>query len=515
MLYWFVYSLVTSNDFRNEIVFSCNNWNDYSYYTSFDAFYFDPQGKINGLGTIKIARVLQQMREPTFRILQGTLGKSEDAFSLTKLPDEFFSLWQSADSYETVRNLSVQLNCKIFADLNDVAYDLELLDQYRRENVLKKSLLRYAPENVCRKQFHRITLGEAKLTEYHFSFQSKKYQDAGTTLDFDVYPDSFPPTNVHAIIGGNGVGKTYLLKSMIEAICSRGISSDWEVLYKEGETERFSNVMCISFSPFDDYSNIEKSVKEKDYLTFIGTKKDYSSKEKESANLLTDIRMQFIDSFSACYSNLTKKNDLKQVIGILETDPMFNQYKLERLIDSEEHSETEILTKAEEIFASMSSGHKVVLSIMVKCIDKLVEKTIVFLDEPENHLHPPLLASLIRSLSTMLIKRNGAAIIATHSPIVLQEIPRSCVWHLSRRGGTIHGERPPHETFGENIGILTNGIFRYEISNSGFHAMLKESVARNSSYSVVLNEFKGQLGEEAKTLVRILLSQKKEKGSDD
>lgn len=513
MNYWVVSR--SSGIYHNEIVFKYNNWDDYNFLTSFDAYYYNQKGDCTSLGTIKIAVNHQETGIHTLTHLRSACGVKEDSFSFCRLPAHFYSLWQSADSYELVKKISEQTKDNIFRDLRDIAYDLKLLDKYEYDDVLNRSLFRFAPEKICRTQFHRITLGEAKLTEYHFSFRLKEYQDAGTVLDFNVYPDSCPPTNVHAIIGGNGVGKTHLIKSMIASICEEEQNNAWEMAYEGGEAEHFSNVICISFSPFDDYANIEKYEKEKDFITFIGTKKDYSANRNEDANLLRDIENQFVDSFSACCSNLTKERDLKQVFEILEADPMFNQYELKELIETEFIEDKERRKIARNSFKKMSSGHKVVLSILIRCIDKLVEKTIVFLDEPENHLHPPLLASLIRSLSTMLIKRNGVAIIATHSPIVLQEIPKSCVWLLSRAGKYIHSERPRLETFGENIGILTNDIFHYEVQHTGFHTLLENSVLKHGSYYGVLEEFNGQLGEEAKTLVRILLSQKKEKGSDD
>jgi predicted ATP-dependent endonuclease of OLD family len=86
------------------------------------------------------------------------------------------------------------------------------------------------------------------------------------------------------------------------------------------------------------------------------------------------------------------------------------------------------------------------------------ERTLVLMDEPEAHLHPPLLAALIRAVSDLLINRNGVAVVATHSPVVLQEVPRSCVWKLRRHGGGAVVERPEIETFAENIGRLTHEV---------------------------------------------------------
>jgi predicted ATP-dependent endonuclease of OLD family len=74
----------------------------------------------------------------------------------------------------------------------------------------------------------------------------------------------------------------------------------------------------------------------------------------------------------------------------------------------------------------------------------------------------------------LLIDRNGVAIVATHSPVVLQEVPRSCAWNLRRTGAVVNAERLELETFGENVGTLTREVFGLEVTHSGFHKMLQE-----------------------------------------
>ena len=72
----------------------------------------------------------------------------------------------------------------------------------------------------------------------------------------------------------------------------------------------------------------------------------------------------------------------------------------------------------------MSSGHAIVFMTITRLVEKVDERSLVLLDEPESHLHPPLLSALIRALSDLLVSRNAIAIIATHSPVVLQEVPQ-------------------------------------------------------------------------------------------
>jgi hypothetical protein len=116
-----------------------------------------------------------------------------------------------------------------------------------------------------------------------------------------------------------------------------------------------------------------------------------------------------------------------------------------------------------------------------------------------------LLSAFVRALSDLLTDRNGVAIIATHSPVVLQEVPKKCVWKIRRAGREVIIERPDIQTFGENVGILTREIFGLEVTDSGFHQLLAQSVATTNDYDDVIEEFSNQLGLEARAIVRGLL----------
>lgn len=151
---------------------------------------------------------------------------------------------------------------------------------------------------------------------------------------------------------------------------------------------------------------------------------------------------------------------------------------------------------------------------IVKLIELVEEKTLVLLDEPEEHLHPPLVSAFIRALSNLLIYRNGVGIIATHSPVIVQEIPKKCVWILRRSGKILINERPEIETFGENLGELTSEIFGYEVTNSGFHKMLRETSRQKCSYEDALAVFNNELGNEAKAILRSYMYEKEYRKDD-
>ncbi|MGO0305261.1 AAA family ATPase [Endozoicomonas acroporae] len=166
----------------------------------------------------------------------------------------------------------------------------------------------------------------------------------------------------------------------------------------------------------------------------------------------------------------------------------------------------DLSNQARKTIRRTSSGHAVVLLTITRLVATVEEKTLVLLDEPESHLHPPLLSAFVRSLSELLYDRNGVAIIATHSPVVLQEIPKTCVWKVNRVGLATTVNRPDIETFGENVGVLTREIFGLEVVKSGFHDLLVKSVKRGGSYEQIIQEYNHQLGLEARAILKALVT---------
>ena len=490
---------------RDTLYLHYDNWDDYHFKTSFNARYVDGNRKEYAVGSVKIGMVNMDK------------GKIFDHIpkSFTALPEQYFSLGQEEQYYENIVQLGEEKRKHILAALRDVAYNLELFQEYEKEIVMMTSLMRSITPFTVRLQFNRMAHGGARLTKYNFTYSPQKGDTDQTTdgceISFSVTPDSNPPTNVHVLIGRNGTGKTSLIKNMIHSI--RESESSHGTFHYEGRIlsrAEFANVLCVAFSPFDDFSELE-TIESTIPYSYIGL-------NKTSADLLQTIERQFLESFTECMVNARKRRLWLNAIDVLKSDPTFDEVHIESLVENMPVlvSDGTFANGQEEIkrtFSKLSSGHKVVLLIVTCCVDKIEEKSIVFLDEPENHLHPPLLSALIRALSELLIDRNGVAIVSTHSPVVLQEVPSSCVWTLRRCGGQMITERLAVQTFGSSISQLTNEVFGLEVTDSGFHKMLAEAVRETSrsvfavkDYDRIVSEFDGQLGDEAKLHLRTLLA---------
>lgn len=457
----------------------------------------------------------------------------------TNLPDEFrelddsyFSIGQSENYYETLISLGDDLRKAYLEAIRDCAYATLRLDRFHSEPVMSNSLLRDIELNRVKTRLHRLATGQAQLTGYSFVYhfpESSKALTPPPVLSFLVIPAQIPASNIHVIIGRNGVGKTrcfdFLARTFlgVPALVSdqpTGIlknmapSSPFAISPENGDPG-FAGLVTVSFSAFDSKGPIiaeGKSSKRYAYVGLVEVRKGIDDSEDtlhiKSINQLTE---EFAASLKVCRVGVRRER-WKRALKTLEGDPLFAETNVSSLADQPEDV---VDAYARFIFRNLSSGHAVVLFSITRLVEFVEERSLVLIDEPECHLHPPLLAAFVRALSDLLINRNGVAIVATHSPVVLQEVPRQCVWKLDRAGWEARADRPEIETFGENVGVLTREVFGLEVTQTGFHKLISDA-AIGRDYISILSYFRDQLGAEGRGLARALsLIPPQSDGEDD
>ncbi|WP_256353425.1 AAA family ATPase [Aeromonas sp. sif2416] len=501
---------------KNHVYLKIDNWNDYSFMTMFYLSVFDKNGEYHDIGYIKIAFKGQTTETPTYKKIKP---------NFSRLSSIFFSVGVDVDFYRNLSLLNNSLAREILTSLNDITLNQDIIDAVQEEDVFRISLLRDSSLTSIKGQYARALAGKPELTAFKFSFVRDGEDDETypIKLDFNVKDNSTPSTNIHALIGRNGSGKTTILNGMIDAItntqkgtCSF-IENSWQ--RRPIESDYFSSLISISFSAFDPFlpPKEQPNPSKGTCYFYIGLK---SQKNPESHLTLSELRYEFVESLVDCYRLNNKRELWFNAINQLETDInfesmnlsiLFRYYRrLERnLKENEQVDSKPFIAKLHDeiidILEHLSSGHAIVLFTITKIISKIEEKTLILLDEPEGHLHPPLLSAFIRALSELLFEQNGVAIIATHSPVVLQEVPRTCVWKINRVGDVIVPHRLDIETFGENVGVLTKEVFGLEVVNSGYHSLLSKSVNRGMSYQEVLEQYNDQMGMEARSVLKSMI----------
>jgi ABC-type transport system involved in cytochrome c biogenesis ATPase subunit len=459
---------------------------------------FDEAGERHNVGEVKIGQ---------FEMPKGQRRPALPATTFNSLDASFFSLGQDDSYYETLAKLSLEMRDNVLSALHDIAASPELWERARNERVTQMSLLRSVTEKSVQGQFRRLLHGGVRLSSYHFAYTPPKRPSGPPSIifTFDVLPESSPPTNVHVLTGRNGAGKTHMLNLMTRSLLAEDtpirqfghFSSE-----DPGGSVPFANVVSVSFSAFDEFELLPdrrgKSLKLQ--YSYVGLRRTTDTGPGIGTPKSTDmLTREFGKSVQLCLIG-ARASRWRNALEKLEADPIFKEADISALASEG------VSDEFERRFRKLSSGHKIVLLTITRLVETVEERTLVLIDEPEAHLHPPLLSAFVRSLSDLLIDRNGVAIIATHSPVVVQEVPKNCVWKMRRAGEVVVIERPEIETFGENVGALTREVFGLEVTVTGFHKMLVEEVERGGIYEAILSAFGNELGAEARAIVRALVA---------
>ena len=447
------------------------------------------------------------------------------------LPIEYFSLGNEDSYYETLGR--TREGRSVLKALNDIAYNQTRCRQYRDEDVMKVSLMRGITDKRIRDRFAKLARNKVVLTDYEFEYTYPHVRGHNSVrLNFKISTDPIPPSNIKVIIGRNGVGKTFLLRNIAYSLCRQGgISNEFErtippIAPKDcGRIKMIKGdiygVVYASFSPLEtsEWEPVNPHVK----FVRIGIEPERAdalidnsrnadnpalqndvlhSRAERQRDLANKLEAKFADELSECLSEPWLSRFLK-CIEILKADPMFAQLSPEDLFSL---PISEMKHKARSFFHKLSSGHGALLLIVTQLVRRLDEKFLLLIDEPECHLHPPLLALFVNCLSWLLGERNAVAIIATHSPVILQSVVRDSVWIINRFERDVVVQNPEHETFGENVGLLMRGVFGLELDKLGYHRMLSDMIRDGGhTFDEVVSKFGGHLGVEAKAVLRTMI----------
>lgn len=489
-----------------------DNWNDFSYRTQFYMSYYNENNERIISTNVKVAFDNEVKKKKINDISElNYIQFIDECFS--SLNEGFFSIGETESYYKELKKLSDDVRIEILTSLNDIAYNPRLYEEIKNKklDVFSTSIMRNFDEEDFVNRIRRIAQGGEVLTSYKFNFN---FNDE-CNVEFDVEPECFPPTNTHILIGSNGVGKTHFLNTVIsEYFCNENNQRSISKLLK---------LIVVSYSPFDRlFKGVNKELINSRNYSYIGLREDPTNFKVENYKIGSEIEEDFCLSIMECAESLSLKRRWIEMAEILSIDSYFKNTELKKIISSikDKDIEEKFLGRNHEVrkqFRDLSSGHKIIILSLTRLVQLTIEKSLILYDEPETFLHPPLISAYMRALSWLLIDRNAVAIIATHSPIILQEVPRKCVWIIQRDGDFYNIARPDRETFGESVSTLTRDIFNLELRKSGFYKMISdkvnEEISKDKQYAfqniktaieyfeLVMEEFNNEVGDEGQSLI--------------
>jgi hypothetical protein len=529
---------ITQNrmDEVNTVYLVRSDWDDYGFRTLYQAVYLDFSRARVKLGQVKIGEYGLQApvrgQEPRPGVRSPALPDEFDQLDVSR----FFSLGQDANYYEEIAGLGARFREAYLTAINDMAYDVNIRQRARAEQVTRTSLLRTVSWRSVDDQFARLATGGAIDINFDLDLPIRD-ELAATVLQCKVTSKALPPQNIHVLIGANGAGKSTTLNSIATMLIDG--ARNWVVESRvQLQRDQLANLVSVSFSAFDTFDPKADETEGKDGLgyRYIGIKKfigQVGSVNLPEANTTapldpaartlphwrprTDAELTetAVDSVKECVRVEALRLRLINAVETLEGgDRNFKRYGLSRIIAAAAHDD-DLGTELTPIVSGLGSGHKIAFTVVAGLVERAAERSLVLIDEPEAHLHPPLLSALIRALSALLSDRNGLAIVATHSPVVLQEVPRSCVHIVENTGDSITLRPPEMETFGENVGTLTGEVFGLDVAKTGFHYLLEQAAEDSADYAEALAKFDRHLGAEAKAILRSLVAAKQARDLGD
>ena len=317
--------------------------------------------------------------------------------------------------------------------------------------------------------------------EFAFTFTCKvPGADGQHTVDFDFSLDGSGLNRINAIIGKNGTGKTQLLGLFANAMSGLHRESGW---FPVGRPN-FSRVIAISYSVFDQFKRPPERQKTFSYK-YCGIRK--------GEELLSSAEIQ---------------EKLQRALKIVETHNRGRQWARilgEILYDSIDARD--LLTEDGKLhmpaYEILSSGQRILVLVMTEVVANIANESIILFDEPEIHLHPDALSAVARSFHLLLEEFNSYSILATHSPIIIQEIPSARVRVFRREGNYPIVTKLGMECFGENLTAITDHVFGTAELQNNYRGHFRK-LAEQFSYEDVLELFDGQLSFNAKSFLASL-----------
>lgn len=450
---------------------STDNWDDFGTVCTFHFRYHKSKNESVKIGEIKI--------------LQKDKGHTVLSPEFEYLEDEYISLGQDLDFYKNLLNIIGSDESKLILEsLNDISWQSNKAEAFESKSEYRNALFR---ENSARNSFRfgrSVILGE----EYdeNFSFEYIAYIEGADSpfsisVDFDEY--DLLPGRIVGIIGRNAVGKTQLMGALAKDLVQVGRVSQKTIDDKDkrfkGNRPIFNRVITISYSAFDKF--IRPKNPQASYV-YCGIRNENGALSKTSLIENYKNNLLRIDELGRSSSWISFMSQ------ILDNSSSELYSKLENEIDTDTNDET---------LSLLSSGQSILAHFVTALVARIQENTLVLFDEPETHLHPNAVAHLFNVMNKILREFNSFAIIATHSPIVIQEIPGKRVILLTREGNSTLSIPMSFETFGENVSELTRHVFD-TVNIPNYYKVVLKNLSKSKSFEEVNKLFDNGLGFNAK-----------------
>lgn len=444
-----------------------NNWDDYGSKSLYRLEYYDGS-KTREIGDIKIIWKKSETAklDPEFKTLD----------------ENYLSLGQSLDFYRDLRKAmgSREKAQDVLSALNDACLYPDTAAKFQHLSWYTNSLLRTNEAQLSFSLGGRVLQSRKPAADWSFNYDCEiPGADEAIRLSFNFDKADKAPGRMCALIGRNGVGKTSIMANMALDLTdlneTSGFLRDRRDKEKfEGNRPLFTRIMALSFSAFDEFERPVAS----DEISYIYC----GAKDEDNRTTKSDLVKKHKTFFAKVQERKRMADWRDQVEFILGDDADVSAYE-EFLSSNEERPPA----------GSLSSGQTMLIYCVTALLAYISPNTLILFDEPELHLHPNAVAQLMAILHDLTKEYDCYAILATHSALVIQDIPGKRVQKLVRHGNLTSAKELGRETFGEDLALLNEEVF--ETANVEYHYKhILKRLHRTKTVDEIVQLFDGRLG---------------------
>lgn len=419
-------------------------WNDFEICTWFDVFYYNEVGDSSHVGVIKIIHAQYIPREQRESLYYYMSDHIDDSFE--QLSSDYCSLGQKDDFYFRLKRLRPDDWKSVLWALRDCAIYPIIEEKFSNHPFFFSLIRDREAEETLNDIMYKLN-DENSATRFCFNYHFKpKYADSQSDICFRYSSKGEFPNNLYAIIGRNGVGKTQLISQLpLDLEANRTEAFDHKPSFKK--------YITVSYCYYDNFEIPDVSATF-DYR-YCGLLKKMPDGKKE---IMTkdDLQGRLINDCQ----EISKKDRVDEWERVMSS--FFSKDVIEEWVVIED-KKRKLNTKAIVASAAkLSSGESSFLYVFFDIMAHIRKYSLILFDEPETHLHPTAIASLINAVHRLLKTYSSYGLIVTHSPIIIRELLSRNVLVMRRTGNQLATHKIGIESFGENLSVLTNEIFGSE-----------------------------------------------------
>ncbi|WP_105259115.1 AAA family ATPase [Pseudoalteromonas sp. T1lg88] len=539
---------------------SFNNWDDYGISTTLNAALY-----VDGKNFFEFGlKLLIENDNYSPKKLNELCDKGWDGFF--PIPElNYVSVPSDIDFYNSlIAKIGIDEAKDVLSLIRDAGYFKNILQDQKALKLIEHDDFSTSPlrEAGARKAYEDgwKLFNEEVSSIKDFTLNTIRRDDLIEPIRFKFNSDLLP-YDINVLIGENGIGKSYTLKSLVEYWL--GVDRGSKVALDKIQHEPFdhypniSKLILISYSPFEEFTiDLSKTnLKDKDAYRYFGFRRiiedlDGNQRVGISRNLPAS------DSVSSILKSL--HDDLKfgslpnwtykfeTILSVLMSAIEFDFIAFEIVEDFDLFNQTpdfsgflvgedkkylkiddHVIQKIDEwnielkdcikfesgaVFIKgnkaieISSGQRLFCYIVVNVVGQIRKDSLVVIDEPELFLHPALEIKFIDLLKKVLKAFTSKAILATHSLAITREVPAKCVHVYRKQNDTIEVEYPPFETFGGDMQRISSYVFGDNSITKPFDNWIEEQLAIYDDPQDIIDRLGEELNEEI--LIKLLNSRK-------